>query len=325
MKSINPSLIKKLTSYSLQNFAAFSSSATSHPRFSNFFCDNIGASSGSQVYKKALKSQPPTKISWQNHLENSVSFIGSVARPLRITNTKNGSFGVYTLLRVNNAADSNSFSIRVQMWGRLGKMCMKHLKPNDFIYVSGRLASYAIADDDGKLRYYYNVKAKEVNYVAQHLRGPAYQKSQESNSGKIFVAVVVVVMITDYLSPICLVSKSLLELVQKYLYSVAAKSQILNIGLEQGEAGMERYEDNLYLWQVFFTNPYEWWDNRNRKVNSRQPDFRHKDTGEALWLNPNDPPWIKRQLQLLDSRMAEHGEGENVCSHARVSMWVYDE
>lgn len=55
------------------------------------------------------------------------------------------------------------------------------------------------------------------------------------------------------------------------------------------------------------------------------PDFKHKDTGEALWLGPNDPPWIKKQLQLLDSKMAEQGLQSHTGSHSRVSMWVYDD
>lgn len=89
-----------------------------------------------------------------------------------------------------------------------------------------------------------------------------------------------------------------------------------------GGAVLEKYKDRLHLWQVFFANPYEWWDNREDKLNPRQPDFKHKDTGEALWLSPGDPPWIKRQLELLDTRMAEQGHGQK---RFRVSKWEYDE
>ncbi|KAF7817526.1 Protein OSB1, mitochondrial [Senna tora] len=85
---------------------------------------------------------------------------------------------------------------------------------------------------------------------------------------------------------------------------------------------MNDEENRLHLWQVFFANPYEWWDNRNCKANPKQPDFRHKDTGEALWLKQYDPPWVKRQLQILDSKMAE---GEPVGRRSRVTTWVYCE
>ncbi|GLU03604.1 hypothetical protein SLE2022_207940 [Rubroshorea leprosula] len=57
------------------------------------------------------------------------------------------------------------------------------------------------------------------------------------------------------------------------------------------------------LWQAFFANPVEWWDNRKSKRNPKYPDFKHKDTGEALWIEGrNNPSWVKSQLEILDSR-----------------------
>ncbi|KAE8718150.1 Nbs-lrr resistance protein isoform 1 [Hibiscus syriacus] len=81
--------------------------------------------------------------------------------------------------------------------------------------------------------------------------------------------------------------------------STTRKCEELEPEQDLGEAGMERYNSTLYLWQVFFTSPFEWWDNRKSKKKPSQPDFKHKDTGEALWLNPDDPPWIRKQLELL--------------------------
>ncbi|KAG8062746.1 hypothetical protein GUJ93_ZPchr0003g18321 [Zizania palustris] len=69
----------------------------------------------------------------------------------------------------------------------------------------------------------------------------------------------------------------------------------------------KRYIDRLRLWQVFFASPYEWWDNRHSKPYVRCPDFKHKDTREKLWLCPDDPPWVRRQLELLDQEMAQNG------------------
>ncbi|KAF9618670.1 hypothetical protein IFM89_002365 [Coptis chinensis] len=58
------------------------------------------------------------------------------------------------------------------------------------------------------------------------------------------------------------------------------------------------------LWQAFFANPVEWWDNRKNKRNLKYPDFKHKDTGESLWVDAKyNPPWVKSQLAILDSRM----------------------
>ncbi|KAI4329719.1 hypothetical protein MLD38_028072 [Melastoma candidum] len=66
---------------------------------------------------------------------------------------------------------------------------------------------------------------------------------------------------------------------------------------------------NAELWQAFFANPLEWWDNRRNKRNPKYPDFKHKDTGEALWVEGKyNPTWVKSQLAILDSRMGASRE-----------------
>lgn len=91
------------------------------------------------------------------------------------------------------------------------------------------------------------------------------------------------------------------------------------------EAGTDVYKNHNHLWHVFFSDPHEWWDNRKNKKHPRSPDFKHKDTGEALWIDSNDPPWVKSQLQLLDSRMEEQWPGKDVGSSSRVSQWLPDD
>lgn len=93
--------------------------------------------------------------------------------------------------------------------------------------------------------------------------------------------------------------------------------------INSGATGLEKYRARLNLWQVFFANPHEWWDNRKRKLNPRHPDFKHKDTGEALWQKSDDPPWIEKQLQLLDSKKEERRE--LLHDGSRISKWEYDE
>ncbi|VFQ68244.1 unnamed protein product [Cuscuta campestris] len=69
------------------------------------------------------------------------------------------------------------------------------------------------------------------------------------------------------------------------------------------------------LWQAFFANPMEWWDNRKNKRSPKYPDFKHKSTGESLWVEGwNNPAWVKSQLAVLDSRMEalqDHSMGVN--------------
>lgn len=69
----------------------------------------------------------------------------------------------------------------------------------------------------------------------------------------------------------------------------------------------EMCRDRLLLWQLLFRNPHEWWDNRNSKKHAKEPDFKNKYTGEVLWIKANDPPWVKKQLELQDSRLGYAG------------------
>ncbi|KAF3446228.1 hypothetical protein FNV43_RR11407 [Rhamnella rubrinervis] len=265
---------KPFSSPSLQRLVPFSSSPAANPRFSNYFPDE--AEGTSSVYRHALKFQRPVSIHSSELVKNSASFIGTVLYPIRVLNTEDGRFGVDTSLNVKTSSQwKESFRIRLCMWDELAKLSFQHLKPNDFIYVSGWLGSYAREDQNGDIRTYYSVTARELNYVTQR-----HDLTCKRDDGK---------------------------------------------QSDRGETGLEKYRTRLNLWQVFFANPDEWWDNRSkRNVNPRLPDFKHKDTGEALWQNSDDPPWIKKQLQLLDSKKAEQGQGERLRG-SRISKWEYDE
>ncbi|CAA0811893.1 Protein OSB1- mitochondrial [Striga hermonthica] len=86
---------------------------------------------------------------------------------------------------------------------------------------------------------------------------------------------------------------------------------------------LQKRRDRLHLWQIFFASPFEWWDNRNSKLNPKCPDFKHKDTGEVLWLTDNDPPWVRKQLKLHDSRSYRQSR-EHRNARAHLSPLVYE-
>ncbi|KAK7290409.1 hypothetical protein RIF29_04812 [Crotalaria pallida] len=48
-------------------------------------------------------------------------------------------------------------------------------------------------------------------------------------------------------------------------------------------------------WNDLLENPDKWWDNRSNKKNVKAPDFKHKETGEVLWLN-RSPSWVLPKL-----------------------------
>ncbi|XP_061960961.1 protein OSB1, mitochondrial-like [Populus nigra] len=362
-------LIRNLSRFSLQRLAPFSSSSAANLRFSNSSTDEdeLDEINDSAVYRHTISTQRPSTVEWKPSLVNLVRFIGTVDRSPIIYKTKGGGFGCYTLLYARDPHDSNRwFRILVETWCEMAKMCIQHVKPNDIIYVSGHLESYLSFDRTGNPSSSYKIIANELCYIAQHnqrsdcqsLEEPesetclkfkepessACQKYTEPYSGA-------GTGMENNKNHLCLwkaffssphewwdnrkfkknsklpdfkhkISGDALWLRPDDPLWIKTKLQLLD--WKAGEhCEEERHKNHLYLWQVFFASPHEWWDNRKNKKNSVSPDFKHKDTGEALWLSPNDPPWVKRQIQLLDLSMAvqhqERGAGP------RVSHWVYED
>ncbi len=54
-------------------------------------------------------------------------------------------------------------------------------------------------------------------------------------------------------------------------------------------------------WAALFCSPDDFWDNRATKRNPKAPDFKHKETGEALWVESRTTPsWVASSLKELD-------------------------
>ncbi|KAI5065733.1 hypothetical protein GOP47_0020428 [Adiantum capillus-veneris] len=52
------------------------------------------------------------------------------------------------------------------------------------------------------------------------------------------------------------------------------------------------------LWKEFFRDPSRWWDARNSKPSSRHPDFKHRVSGEPLWMDScGNPSWVHEELR----------------------------
>ncbi|KAG6676155.1 hypothetical protein I3842_15G138300 [Carya illinoinensis] len=67
---------------------------------------------------------------------------------------------------------------------------------------------------------------------------------------------------------------------------------VKNLKLKQ-QKGSHGKGDNS--WKDLVENPDKWWDNRSNKRNAKSPDFKHKETGEGLWLS-GSPGWVLPKL-----------------------------
>ncbi|ESQ30815.1 hypothetical protein EUTSA_v10011640mg [Eutrema salsugineum] len=302
-------LIRRTASQISSNqFLRFSGSFASISK-SRFFSNE--ADGESAVYHHARLFRKPLSIGFTSNLSNSVSLMGFVNRPIRVIDTvEPDRFGVSTLLRVKDPRDQNrSFSIPLSMWDAMARKCIAHLKPNDFIHVSGRLVSFG--NENSSLGLKYQVKVTEVNYVMappSHVlvsQTPQKPKSEtdgieESKNDEIHL------WNAFFANPDEWWDK---RRNKKNPKQPDFKHKDTNEAFWLGSDTPVWVTRQLELFDqkrpdVFFANPQEWWDNRRDKLNPRWPDFKHKDTGEALWLHSDTPVWVSRQLELLDQRNA---------------------
>ncbi|CAK9219010.1 unnamed protein product [Sphagnum troendelagicum] len=59
-------------------------------------------------------------------------------------------------------------------------------------------------------------------------------------------------------------------------------------------------------WMEFFSDPSQWWDHRTAKVTASYPDFTHKKTQAALWLDGRlKPPWVEARLVAMAPRTGQ--------------------
>ncbi|KAJ7529958.1 hypothetical protein O6H91_15G072200 [Diphasiastrum complanatum] len=75
----------------------------------------------------------------------------------------------------------------------------------------------------------------------------------------------------------------------------------------QGSGRLVRMEQ---LWQEFFSDPSQWWDNRLTKKSPKYPDFKHKSTLEGLWVDGwLNPSWVKEKMASMALGHIQSGDG----------------
>ena len=66
--------------------------------------------------------------------------------------------------------------------------------------------------------------------------------------------------------------------------SGARRSMGKEINILEGSETSEVDVDEQ-VWYEYFANPSQWWDNRLNKRNPKAPDFKHRVSGKALWVD----------------------------------------
>ncbi|KAG6783853.1 hypothetical protein POTOM_009531 [Populus tomentosa] len=208
-------------------------------------------------YSQTVTHAKPAEIQWNKELCNSVHLIGIVGIPVEIKHLPSGKVVAWTRLAVKKSATDTSW-INLTFWDELAQVVSQHVEKGQQIYVSGRLISDSVENDDGKLQTYYKVVVQQLNFIERSSPTGLYDRGFNN----------------------------------------------MEAGRKFGNNTANDMGSTEERWQAFFASPLEWWDNRKDKRNPKYPDFKHKDTGEALWVEGRyNPSWVKSQLAILDERM----------------------
>ncbi|KQK14078.1 protein OSB1, mitochondrial isoform X1 [Brachypodium distachyon] len=235
----------------------------------------------SAAYGEAAAAQPappttprPDEIPWSKDLSNSVRLIGTVGTDVELRQLPSGASVARGRIAVWKSATETTW-VTLAFWDDLAVMASEHVKQGDRIFVSGRLVSDTVDEGPEKRQVYYKVVVQQLNFIEsfQPVRLYESESNQNTQGGK-------------------------------HGYYVDNDSTSGSTENKNGDFLSSSSRSTEALWQAFFANPLDWWDNRQNKKNPRYPDFKHKSTGEALWVDGrNNPNWVISQLAVLDSRM----------------------
>ncbi|XP_020093126.1 protein OSB2, chloroplastic-like isoform X2 [Ananas comosus] len=162
----------------------------------------------------------PQEIPWSKELANSVRLIGIVGSPVQIKHLSSGKSVAWTRLGVRKSAAETTW-VNLTFWDELAHAAFQHVEKGHQVFVSGRLVSDVVAEeDDEKRQVYYKVVVQQLNFVERSFPPVSLYESEGNtvSSGE-------------------------------------------KVGKFDGNSSNSTEE----LWQAFFANPVDWWDNRRNK------------------------------------------------------------
>ncbi|KAH7296889.1 hypothetical protein KP509_26G043600 [Ceratopteris richardii] len=277
----------------------------------SYGCTFVAEASAASGAQPTLGFKKPAVIGWKEGMPmNRATLIGIIVREVKIKYLDSGKIVASCSIKVSRSFREDSW-FYLEFWGDLAEIAAAHLKVDDQIFVSGSVWSETVKDEDSTEKTFAKVLVEDLKFVKQtgstkfgtrstriqELNGEALWEDLFENSG-------------EWVD--CRKGK-LNERSPDFKHVHSNKSVWINSKytpkwvkerLEKESEGLKFIPNRTTeeRWKDLFANPSAWWDNRCNKASSRSPDFRCKDTQEALWINSySSPDWVKEKLALLDS------------------------
>ncbi|XP_020698793.1 protein OSB3, chloroplastic/mitochondrial isoform X2 [Dendrobium catenatum] len=214
----------------------------------------------------------PSLIPFQAKVANSVHLVGTIDTGVKLQQHSDGIYACVSIIVNENMEmpkDTSRFWIPIIFRGDLAEIAACHLKKNDLIYVSGQLTRDNVTFTHEDTKENIKLIAHSLNFVkdACSPRRGGYIQTQDEVSTSDSVE-------ADPARPDA-----------------------------QSSEGDTKTSDNVKrLWDELVIDPEKWLDNREGKqkglLSTKNPDFKHKETGNGLWLN-TAPSWVVPRLEGL--------------------------
>ncbi|CAN8246096.1 unnamed protein product [Cochlearia groenlandica] len=270
------------------------------------------------------KSSPPKKIEFSPEIANWINLIGFVDQPVQFQSYSNGNFWAGTVISQRSGVKSSSFWIPIIFEGDLAKTAANHVKKDDRIRIYGKLFIDSPPPNVTLAQSNVQIMVQKLNFVEATISPP--ENEEISTKKKCSRSKKVKVMDEETSNS----WKHLLENPKEWLDHRGNKasglvkprhpdfkrkkgchSLWLNQAPDWALPKLEGLQFDVFVpkvklkqltgeesWKDLVQNPDNWLDNRSNKTVAKSPDFKHKETGEELWMT-DSPIWVLSKLPPL--------------------------
>ncbi|KAL3536303.1 hypothetical protein ACH5RR_004764 [Cinchona calisaya] len=302
---------------------------------------SIGPQRVKKLTEELTVSSRPSEIPYQVKVANSLNLIGHITTPIKSHSTSDGKYLSVAIISQENF--NQSFEIPVVFEGDLALVVASHVKKNDCVYVTGRLTEdplpFVLCENQGN----FHVVVENINFVEGFEKRAFEYKSNKNaclkNSGKILESVNCEPKIDRDSLWRDLVNnpkhwrdfreQKFKGLVKERHPDFKRKDDGTALWLNEAPefvlSGLQRLDSGVHSpmqkkgnvtkeedsWKSLVENPSKWWDNRLDKKHAKGPDFRHKETGDVLWLD-RLPDWVFSTLPPLKEQQNVASGRKNV-------------
>ncbi|CAN6450899.1 unnamed protein product [Victoria cruziana] len=272
----------------------------------------------------------PAEIPWQEKVANSVNLIGRVGAPVHLETFPDGSAYAIAILEQKKTPNFPQLWIPVIFQDELAGIAACHLKEDDRIHVSGQLSadSPQIVIEDRLSTVH--VMAQSLSFIRENPHGgrtePLHKRlphaTHLAGKGSTRGSKISESHWDDFLmnphnwwdARLGKVNPRQPDFIHKesnqglWLRESSPSQVLLSLEdsvfcqkLEQLDTDKQKvsiFANNL--WDDLLSNPGNWVDIRNSKTKTNRPDFKHKISGDALWIGKTTPLPVTLALETPD-------------------------